>query len=70
MGDHERQRLQAPAALRDPFTGNAEPAAEIDMRDRVASGAQGQDEFGQNPERGLHPGKIGDLAADYACRRR
>ncbi len=44
--------------------GNAEPAAEIDMRDIVAVGAQRPHEFGQNPERGFHLGQISDLAAD------
>ena len=35
--------------------GNAEAAAEIDMRDGVAVGAQRLHEFRQNPERGFHP---------------
>ena len=37
--------------------GNAEPAAEIDMRDGVAVGAQRLHEFGQNPERGFQPAR-------------
>ena len=44
--------------------GDAEPAAEIDMLDAVAVGAQRLHEIGKNPERGFHLGKIGDLAAD------
>ena len=44
--------------------GNAEPAAEIDMLDVVAVGAQRLHEIGKNPERGFHLGEIGDLAAD------
>ena len=44
--------------------GNAEAAAEIDMRDGVAVGAQRLHEFSQDPERGFHPAEIGDLAAD------
>ncbi len=44
--------------------GNAEAAAEVDMRDGVAVGAQRLHEFRQDAERGFHPAQIGDLAAD------
>ena len=44
--------------------GNAEAAAEIDMRNGVAVGAQRLHEFRQHAERGFHPAQIGDLAAD------
>ena len=44
--------------------GNAEPAAEIDMRYGVAVGAQCLHELRQDPKRGFHFAKISDLAAD------
>ena len=48
IGGRHRRRLAV------HVIGNAEPAAEIDMRDGVAVGAQRLHEFGQHPERGLH----------------
>ena len=44
--------------------GNAEAAAEIDMRNGVTIGAQCLHEFGEQPERGFQRHQIGDLAAD------
>ena len=44
--------------------GDAKPAAEIDMRDGVAVGAQRDHEIRQDAESGLHPAEIGNLAAD------
>ena len=44
--------------------GDAEAAAEIDVADGVAVGAQGLHELGEDAERGLHGAEIGDLAAD------
>ena len=44
--------------------GDAEAAAEIDVLDLVAVGAQRLHEIGKNPERGFHLAEISDLAAD------
>ncbi len=58
IGRRQRRRLAV------HVIGNAEAAAEIDMRDGVAVGAQHLHEFGQQPERGFQRPEIGDLAAD------
>src|SRR5262249_7274520 len=44
--------------------GNAEPAAEIDVLDSMAVGAQRAHELGQQRKRIVERRKIGDLAAD------
>ena len=58
IGRRERRRLVVVAI------GNAEPAAEIDMADGVAVGAQHAHEIGEQRERVVERVEIGDLAAD------
>ena len=58
IGVGQRRRLVVDAI------GNAEPAAEIDMLDRVAVGAQRADQFGKQREGVVERLQLGDLAAD------
>ena len=62
--DHRRIRLGPRRRIVVVAIGNAEAAAEIDMRDDVAVGAQVAHEFGQQREGVVERLQLGDLAAD------
>ena len=62
--DHRGIGVRRGRRLAVPVIGNAEPAAEIDMRNVVAVGAQHLHEIRQDAIGGLQLAEIGDLAAD------